>query len=386
MPFIFPAFIQSRSSHVSTQSVTKEFLSSHTWHRASCGCEDCVVNRRQSRHHTTVSYMSTVDETSATETDAPNAETPAAAVAAEEASGDEKVPSEVLAMDGVQSEEEAHNADRPARKSLKKKPKGLPLTDFKVGDTIKAKAKGVAAYGAFMDIGAESDGLLHISNLSTDFVSAVKDVITVGEEYEVRILTIDLDKKQIGLSLLTEEQESDAAERATQARPPKREQQSQRSKGGDNSNRRDDGVILQQLQEKGWDESLFVSGTVVSSVDFGAFVRVDASQLNAEVTGEFDGLVHISQLAAGRVKSVSDVVKVGDAVQVRCTGIEQRKVSLTMVSVAAAAEAAEARGGSGDGSQDVPQGNKEWKADMEKLQEAMPLFSNRPVIVNSRKD
>lgn len=340
---------------------------------ASCLCEECTGNR-----HTVSLFMSTVDETSAADTDAPAAEAPA----------DIDVPSEVLAMDGVQSEDEAHNAERPARKSLKKKPKGLPLSDFKVGDSIKAKAKGVAAYGAFMDIGAESDGLLHISNLSTDFVSSVKDVINVGQEYDVRILSIDLDKKQVGLTLLTEEQETEAAANAAanSSRPPKRDQQQQRGKGGDNSNRRDDGVILQQLQEKGWDESVFVSGTVVSSVDFGAFVRVDASQLNAEVTGEFDGLVHISALAAGRVKSVSDVVKVGDVVQVRCTSIEQRKVSLTMVSEAAAAEAAEARGGMGDGSQDVPQGNKEWKVDMEKLQEGMPVFSNRPVIVNSRKD
>ena len=327
--------------------------------------------------------MSTVDETSATEAETPTTETVTESVTASEAPLDVDVPSEVLAMDGVQSEDEAHNADRPARKSLKKKPKGLPLSDFKVGDTIKAKAKGVAAYGAFMDIGAETDGLLHISNLSTDFVSSVAEVIEVGKEYDVRILTIDLIKKQVGLTLLTEEEESEAS--ANAARAPKREQQQQRSKGGD-ANRRDDGVILQQLQEKGWDESLFVSGTVVSSVDFGAFVRVDATQLNAEVSGEFDGLVHISALTAGRVKSVSDVVKVGDVVQVRCTSIEQRKVSLTMVSEAAAAEAAEARGGMGDRSQDAPQGNKEWKSDMEKLQEVMPVFSNRPVIVNNRKD
>jgi predicted RNA-binding protein with RPS1 domain len=372
--------------------------------------------------------MSTVDETSAAETDAPTAEeltavtdpatpdTSADAVAPEDVADEAKittsddakvdvvegsvaetsyetdVPNEVLAMDGVKSEDEAHNAERPARKSLKKKPKGLPLTDFKVGDTIKAKAKSVAAYGAFMDIGAETDGLLHISNLSTDFVSSVKDVIEVGQEYDVRILTIDLTKKQVALSLLTEEQESEAA--ANAARPSKREQQ-QRPQGGDNksgggggnnSNRRDDGVVVQQLQEKGWDKSQFVSGTVVSTVDFGAFVRVDASQFNAEVTGELDGLVHISALAAGRVKSVGDVVKIGDSVQVRCTSIEQRKVSLTMVSEADAALAAEARGGGGDSSQEVVQGNKDWKNDMEKLQEAMPVFSNRPVIVNSRKD
>jgi predicted RNA-binding protein with RPS1 domain len=301
----------------------------------------------------------------------------------EMSSAEVDVPADVEAMDGINDEDEAHNSERPARKSLKKKPKGLPLTDFKVGDTIKATARSVAAYGAFMDVGAETDGLLHISNLSIDYVASVKDVIEVGQEYEVRILTIDLTKKQIALTLLTEEQEQQSVAAAT--RSPKRDQ---RSKGGDNSGggtagRRDEGLILKQLEEKGWDENLFVTGTVVSTVDFGAFVRVDSSQLNSEVAGEFDGLVHISALAAGRVKSVADAVKVGDVVQVRCKGIEQRKVSLSMVSLAAEAEAAEARGSSSEPFQD--QGNKDWKEAMEKIQETMPTFSNKPVMMNSRK-
>jgi predicted RNA-binding protein with RPS1 domain len=295
-----------------------------------------------------------------------------------------EIPAEVQAMDGVNGETEAHNAERPARRSLKKKPKGLPLTDFKVGDTIKGKAKSVAAYGAFMDIGAETDGLLHISNLSTDFVSSVKDMIDVGQEYDVRILSIDLTKKQVALSLLTEEQEESTAA----ARPPKREARAKsgdRNDSGGNANRRDDAALLKQLQEKGWDEDQFVSGTVVSTVDFGAFVRVDANQLNSEVNGEFDGLVHISALASGRVKSVTDVVKVGETVQVRCKGIDDRKVSLSMVSTADEAVAAEARGSSFDaGSQD--QGNKDWKEAMLKLQEGVPAFVNKPVVVNSRKD
>lgn len=350
----------------SVAAVVVEPLFSQRWHSARCACSACSQRSRFAL------FTSTVDETSSE---------PAVAEAAVE-SVELDIPAEVQAMDGVNGETEAHNAERPARRSLKKKPKGLPLTEFKVGDTIKGKAKSVAAYGAFMDIGAETDGLLHISNLSTDFVSSVKDMIEVGQDYDVRILSIDLNKKQVALSLLTEEQEQESA---AAARPPKREARSKSSGDSNNANRRDDAAVLKQLKEKGWDEDQFVSGTVISTVDFGAFVRVDASQLNAEVSGEFDGLVHISALSSGRVKSVTDAVKVGETVQVRCKGIDDRKVSLSMVSTADEAEAAEARGSSMDaGSQD--QGNKDWKEAMLKLQEGVPAFSNKPVIVNNRKD
>ena len=85
-------------------------------------CEGCIGNR----HTSSKLYMSTVDETSAsdtiTEIDVPAIEE-SNIVAEVEAPLDVDVPSEVLAMDGVQSEDEAHNAERPARKSLKKKPK-----------------------------------------------------------------------------------------------------------------------------------------------------------------------------------------------------------------------------------------------------------------------
>lgn len=314
-----------------------------------------------------------------------------------------EVPAEVEAMDGINSEDEAHNAERPARKSLKKKAKGLPLSDFKVGDSIKGKVKTVTAYGAFVDIGAETDGLLHISNLSVDFVSSVKDLIEAGKEYDVRILSIDEGKKQIALTLLTAAQEEEAAANSS-ARPAKRESRggstggpqssssnnnrSSSGGGGGGSNRRDDGPILKELQEKGWDDAKFVTGTVVSTVDFGAFVRVDCSQLNEETKGEFDGLVHISALSTGRVNSVEAVVKVGQVVQVRVKGIDQRKVSLTMVSVEDEAAQAESRGSGGGGSFGADQGfqgNKDWKEAMDKLQVDQPSFSNKGLIVDNRK-
>jgi predicted RNA-binding protein with RPS1 domain len=296
----------------------------------------------------------------------------------------EAVPAEIVALDGIESEDEAHNSERPARKSLKKKtPSGKALTELVVGETIRAKVKSITSYGAFMDIGAVTDGLLHISQLSADYVSDVKSVIQPGVEYEVRILSIDEKKNQVALTLLTQAQEDTAKDQQQQARArPQRNNNS-----GSNSKRDEGAAVLNLLAEKGWDSSQFVEGTVVSTVDFGAFVRVDVSKLNAEVVGEIDGLVHISALAPGRVDSVTSVVKVDDKVQVRVKDFSGGKVSLSMVSVADEQDKRQSSGGGGgnSGGEPVREGNKNWKEDLEKLTTAMPTFVNKPIVVDTRK-
>jgi len=290
--------------------------------------------------------------------------------------GDEDVPAEVEALDGIESSDEAHNAERPARKSLKKKgPRGKPLSEFTVGETITGKVKSVVSYGAFLDIGAQTDGLLHISQLSVDYVSDVQSVLEVGQEVQVRILNVDEKKSQVALTLLSEEDEQKAKESSGR---PKQQQQRQ-----DRPKRRDDGAVLTQLSEKGWSTDQFVEGTVVSTVDFGAFVRVDASQLNPDVEGELDGLVHISALTPGRADSVTSIVNVNDKVKVRVKGLSNNKVSLSMISPEDEREAAEARGNRGGGGPSQ-EGNKEWRKDMESLTTSMPKFENRPMVVDLR--
>lgn len=285
----------------------------------------------------------------------------------------EAVPEEVEALDGVESTEEAHNVERPARKALKKKgPRGKPLSDFKAGDTVQAKVKTITNYGAFMDIGATTDGLLHISQLSVEFVSDVNEILEPGQEVEVRITAIDEAKNQVALSLLSAEQEQNAKE-AAQASRSKRERPQRQE-------RRDDSAAIQALKEKGWSTEQFIEGTAVSTVDFGAFVRIDVSQLNSEVEGEIDGLVHISALTAGRADSVTNYVNVDDKVQVRLKAIGDRnKISLTMVSVEDEKAKMEATG-----SAPVPMGNPEWREAVSKLQVQMPEFKNGPVVVDTR--
>mmetsp|Transcript_25099 Transcript_25099/g.59633 ORF Transcript_25099/g.59633 Transcript_25099/m.59633 type:complete len:175 (+) Transcript_25099:890-1414(+) len=174
---------------------------------------------------------------------------------------------------------------------------------------------------------------------------------------------------------MTAEEEEESNE-AQASRKPRRQQ----------SNRRDDSGTLSSIVEKGWDKSVMVEGTVVSTVDFGCFVRVDASALNTECEGEFDGLVHVSAMSTQRVGRVADVVSADDKVQVRVNSIDGNKVSLTMLSVedeAAKAEAAQSQFGGG-GPREV-EGAKDWKEILVKMSdEDMPAFTNS-IIVESRK-
>ncbi|EEC51988.1 predicted protein, partial [Phaeodactylum tricornutum CCAP 1055/1] len=62
--------------------------------------------------------------------------------------------------------------------------------DFNVGDTVTAKVKSIASYGAFMDFGAQTDGLLHISQLSVGYIKDVSEILKPGQEVEVRITNI----------------------------------------------------------------------------------------------------------------------------------------------------------------------------------------------------
>lgn len=276
-------------------------------------------------------------------------------------------------MDGIDSPEEAHNAERPARQQIaKKRPvkTGTALTDLEIGSTVKGKVRSTTSYGAFVDLGAQTDGLVHISQLAAGFVSTVEEIVKPGQEVEVRILSIDTVKNQIALTMLTETEEQEAQDAAQQRQDRPRRQA---------NNRRDDSPVLSDLMEKGWDDSSFIEGTVVSTVDFGCFVRIDVSRLNPECSGQIDGLVHISALGAGRVESVSDVVSPEEKVQVRLKSINGNKVSLTMLSVEDEAAKADFRGGD----REEYEGAKDWKESLTKFEETMPTFSNGPIFVDS---
>lgn len=300
------------------------------------------------------------------------------------------VPPEVEAMDGIASDEEAHNVDRPARgsgitkKSKKAAPKGTPIGELEVGSMVTGKVKAIMAYGAFVDIGASTDALLHVSRLSDDFVSNVGDIVKEGEEVEVRIVSIDEEKGQVAISMRSEEADNKEAERRSGGG---RKQQRARP------SRSDDRKALQALSESGYDVNKFVEGEVVSTLAFGAFVKVDVSQLGEDLEGTIEGLVHISSLTVGRVESVDSVVKTGDKVQVRVKMIDAEggKASLSMI--AEADEQQTQRPQKGERGQRPKKqrwssdemGADDWKESMDKFNEEQPTFKNMPIIVDKRK-
>lgn len=77
----------------------------------------------------------------------------------------------------------------------------LTLDDLKVGMKLEGTVRNVVDFGAFVDIGLKNDGLIHISNLSNDYVKHPSEVLKVGEIIECTVIDINKEKGKVGLSL-----------------------------------------------------------------------------------------------------------------------------------------------------------------------------------------
>lgn len=85
----------------------------------------------------------------------------------------------------------------------------LQFEDLKEGMKVTGKIRNVVDFGAFVDIGLHETGLVHLSEMSDNFVENPMDVVKVGDVFEFTIIQLDVDRRRIGLSL-----KSDAASRA----------------------------------------------------------------------------------------------------------------------------------------------------------------------------
>ena len=189
--------------------------------------------------------------------------------------------------------------EKPKRKSKKD---ATPLDQLVVGDSYDGTITGVAAYGAFVDIGAQSDGLVHISELSTEFVSDVSAVVSEGDAVSVRVLKVDEQKKQLSLSLKPE----------GAAAPPKRQ-------GGGRRTKKAGADELRKYLDA--DPQEFVEGTVRTVLSWGAFVNIAEG---------VDGLVHISRVSDDRVEDLEAMLSPGDKVQVRVVEVDLEKATLAL--------------------------------------------------------
>ena len=85
------------------------------------------------------------------------------------------------------------------------------------GTTVHGKVTKLASFGAFVQLQDDIDGLVHISQLSEEHVTKVKDVLKVGQEVEARVIKVDKAERRIGLSIKAAHYSDEELRRETEA-------------------------------------------------------------------------------------------------------------------------------------------------------------------------
>ncbi|NMB61014.1 MAG: S1 RNA-binding domain-containing protein [Chloroflexi bacterium] len=111
-------------------------------------------------------------------------------------------------------------------------PFDLEWRDLEKDKVVKGKVVELEKFGAYVDIGAEKPGLVHISELTHGYVKSAADVVSVGDEVEVKILDFNRRKRQIKLSMRAMEPEMDTIEGVTITPARKPRKSNKKSKGG----------------------------------------------------------------------------------------------------------------------------------------------------------
>ena len=75
------------------------------------------------------------------------------------------------------------------------------VSHLSAGDIVPATVTHLDSFGAFVDIAVHQDGLVHVSEMSDKFVKHPSQVVSVGDIIQVRVISVDVKKKRIGLSM-----------------------------------------------------------------------------------------------------------------------------------------------------------------------------------------
>ncbi len=158
--------------------------------------------------------------------------------------------------------------------------------EIEVGAKYHGVVKSLTSYGAFVDIGGV-DGMVHVSELSWNRIKTPADVVKVGDEIDVYVISFDTEKHKISLGYKTAEMN------------PWNQFMSKYAVGD------------------------VVDAKIVKLMTFGAF---------AEIIPGVDGLIHISQIADKRIGKPEDVLSEGQDVQVKITDVdaENKRISLSI--------------------------------------------------------
>jgi ribosomal protein S1 len=161
------------------------------------------------------------------------------------------------------------------------------ITDLKPKMRLEGVVKDTQLYGAVVDIGLDYDGVVHISQLAPKRVNRVSDVVQPGDKVTVWVTKVNSKTRRIGLTMV---------------QPPE--------------------VTWDDL-----DDGQVYTGKVTRIERYGAFVEIGA---------ERPGLLHVREMSSGYVRHPSDLVNIGDEVEVRILKLDRRRrrIDLTMMGLA----------------------------------------------------
>jgi len=177
-------------------------------------------------------------------------------------------------------------SERQASSETRESIKERVIDELKEGEPRTGRVTSLADFGAFVNING-ADGLVHLSEISWDHIQHPSDALKVGQEVKVKVISIDREKKRIGLS-------------------------------------------IRQLLPNTWDEKAanfqvgqLVEGTITRLTKFGAF---------AKLADDVEGLIHISEISEKRIEHPKEVLKEGDTVTLRIIKIdpENHRIGLSV--------------------------------------------------------
>jgi small subunit ribosomal protein S1 len=167
-------------------------------------------------------------------------------------------------------------SERQASSESRDSVKDRVIEELKEGQVYTGRVTSLADFGVFVNVNG-ADGLVHLSEISWDRIQHPSEVLKVGQEVKVKVITIDREKRRIGLS-------------------------------------------IRQLQSDPWDQKVtifqegqLVEGTITRLTKFGAFARL---------TDDIEGLIHISEISEKRIEHPREVLKEGDTYTLRVLKID----------------------------------------------------------------
>jgi small subunit ribosomal protein S1 len=177
-------------------------------------------------------------------------------------------------------------SERLALQETRETLKDRLLEELQEGSVRSGRVTSLADFGAFVNIDG-ADGLVHLSEISWERIAHPNEVLKVGQEVQVKVISVDRERKRIGLS-------------------------------------------MRLLQEDPWiqkvgdiKEGMLVEGTITHLTKFGAFARIRE---------DLEGLIHVSELSEQRIAHPKEVVKEGDTLTLRVIKIDvdRRRIGLSL--------------------------------------------------------